>query len=229
MPGNKWSKESSNNTYFHTHTLNFIIIFRWPVTTLFNWSLLLSQILSHYPVNAFIVLITIWFHLMHSVVDIFIAYLFTSLFETLLHSQPLEQYLTQKRHLTSICWMKNANDIRLPNKIPSQILGSLILSQQEYICLNKKSSAIHLLLLSLSEDMLKVLEREEGKRSNDVREKNTIPAPTWGQTLKPRYMPWPGIKPATLHCTGWHSNELVYTSQGSVTNFAKWSEVNHTT
>lgn len=129
---NEWEwmvkKESSNNTYSHIHNLNFIIIFRWPDTTLFNWSLLLSWILSHYPVIIFIVLITIWYRLIQSVVDMFIAYLLTSLFETLLHLQPLEQCLTKNWHLTSICWMKNANDIPLPKWIPFQFLGSLILS-----------------------------------------------------------------------------------------------------
>lgn len=142
MNRNEWSKESSNNTYSHIHNLNFIIIFRWLDTTLFNWSLLLSQILSHYPVIDFKVLFTIWYHLMHSFVNMFIAYLFISLFETLLHSQPLKQCLTQNRHLTSICWMKNANDFPLPNRIPFQFLGSLILSQQEYICPNKKQNVV---------------------------------------------------------------------------------------
>ena len=54
-------------------------------------------------------------------------------------------------------------------------------------------------------------ERERRKNS-DVREKPGFIAsciyPDQGLNPKPRYVPWPGIKPATFWCTGEHYKQL---------------------
>ena len=40
-----------------------------------------------------------------------------------------------------------------------------------------------------------------------------------GPNLPPMYVPWLGIEPATFQFTGWHSNQLSHTSQGSMSVF----------
>ena len=54
--------------------------------------------------------------------------------------------------------------------------------------------------------------KRKGERNIDVRKKHQSLAshtrPVWGSNLQPRYVPWPGIEPSTIHCTRWCSNQL---------------------
>ena len=48
--------------------------------------------------------------------------------------------------------------------------------------------------------------------------------PDWGLNPQPRYVPWPGIKPATFWCTGRHSNQPCHPARANLTfKWPKWS------
>ena len=51
-----------------------------------------------------------------------------------------------------------------------------------------------------------------GEKHQSV-DSRTHPEQGWNQ--QPRYVPWPGIKPATFWGTGWHSNQLSHPARAT--------------
>ena len=43
--------------------------------------------------------------------------------------------------------------------------------------------------------------------------------PDWGSNPQPRYVPWPGMKPASCWCMGWCSNQLSHPASTRLVSF----------